>query len=160
MRKYLVVDDNRAFAENVAEILRDEGADVTIADGGLQALELAQRSRFDALVTDMRMPVMSGARLVHEIRGVDPGLPAIVITAYTGENDLLAAREEGLLAVLPKPAPLDRLVELLRTARRDGLVAVIEDDSALADNLTEALRPGVLRGHRQIRDRDRSPGRS
>src|SRR5207249_4638182 len=56
------------------------------------------------------------------------------------ENDLLAAREEGLLAVLPKPAPLDRLVELLRAARRDGLVAVIEDDSALADNLAEALR--------------------
>jgi len=140
MKKYLVVDDNRAFAENVAEILRDHGADVTIADGGPQALQLARRSRFDALVTDMRMPVMSGARLVHEIRRVDPGLPAIVITAYTGENDLLAAREEGLLAVLPKPAPLDRLVELLRAARRDGLVAVIEDDSALADNLAEALR--------------------
>ena len=69
MRKYLVVDDNRAFAENVAEILRDQGADVTIADGGLQALELAQRSRFDALVTDMRMPVMSGARLVHDLHG-------------------------------------------------------------------------------------------
>jgi CheY-like chemotaxis protein len=140
MRKYLLVDDNLAFAENLAEILRDSGAEVTVAESGAKALELAKAVRFDALVTDMRMPVMSGATLVHEIRRVDPGLPALVITAYTGENDLLAAREEGLLAVLPKPAPIERLMELLAVARRDGLVALVEDDSAFADNLAEALR--------------------
>jgi CheY-like chemotaxis protein len=63
-----------------------------------------------------------------------------VITAYTGESDLLAAREEGLLAVLPKPVPIEKLMTLLEGARRNGLVALVEDDSALADNLTEALR--------------------
>jgi len=140
MRKYLLVDDNLAFAENLAEILQDGGAEVTVAESGAKGLELAKAAQFDALVTDMRMPVMSGAKLVHEIRRVDPGLPAIVITAYTGENDLLAAREEGLLAVLPKPAPIDRLKELLAGARRNGLVALVEDDSALADNLAEVLR--------------------
>lgn len=141
MRKYLLVDDNVAFAENVAEILRDElDADVTVAEGGQQALDLVGTTRFDAVVTDMRMPVMSGAKLVHEIRRVDPGLPAIVVTAYTGENDLLAAREEGLLAVLPKPVPIDRLGELLDAARRNALVALVDDDVMLADNLAEALR--------------------
>ena len=140
MRKYLLVDDNRAFAENLAEILRDQGAEVTVASTGREALELARSTRFDGLVTDMRMPVMSGAHLVHEIRRIDPELPAIVVTAYTGEDDLLAARQEGLLAVLPKPAPLQRLVELLGAARRNGLVALVEDDSAFADNHAEALR--------------------
>jgi two-component system, response regulator PdtaR len=140
MRRYLIVDDNVAFAENLAEILRDDGAEVTVVQGGPQALEAARARRFDALVTDMRMPVMSGARLVHEIREQDHGLPAIVVTAYTGEEDLVAAREEGLLAILPKPVPIQRLVELLRCARRNGLVALVEDDLALADNLTEALR--------------------
>jgi CheY-like chemotaxis protein len=140
MKKYLVVDDNRAFAENLAEILRDQGAEVTVASTGREALELARSTRFDGLVTDMRMPVMSGAHLVHEIRRIDPELPAIVVTAYTGEDDLLAARQEGLLAVLPKPAPLQRLIELLGAARRNGLVALVEDDSAFADNLAEALR--------------------
>jgi len=139
MRRYLVVDDNRAFAENLAEILRDQGAEVSVAGGGEEALALSRGTGFDALVTDMRMPVMSGARLVHEIRAVDPGLPAIVVTAYTRENDLLAARQEGLLAVLPKPVPLDRLTKLLEGARRDGLVALVDDDSALSDNLAEIL---------------------
>jgi CheY-like chemotaxis protein len=102
MRRYLIVDDNRAFAENLAEILEDDGAEVTVVAGGAEAIEAARKTKFDALITDMRMPVMSGARLVHEIRAVDPGLPAIVVTAYTGEDDLTAARDEGLLAVLPR----------------------------------------------------------
>jgi DNA-binding NtrC family response regulator len=142
-RRFLLVDDNAAFGENLAEILRDEGFTVTLAAGGPQALavvEAAGPGAFDALLTDMRMPVMNGAELVHAIRRCDPGLPALVITAYTREDDLAAARKEGLLGVLPKPAPLQRLIELLRIGRRDGLVAIIEDDEALADNLAEALR--------------------
>jgi two-component system, response regulator PdtaR len=139
MRRYLIVDDNVAFADNLAEILRDDGAEAVVAEAA-KAVEAARSTRFDALVTDMRMTEMNGARLVHEIRAVDRGLPAIVVSAYTGEDDLVAARDEGLLAVLPKPAPIPHLLELLRRARRNGLVAVIEYDSVLAEILAEALR--------------------
>ena len=140
MRRYLVVDDNRDFAENLAEILRDLGDEVTIAGGGAEALSLARGTRFDAVLTDMRMPLMGGAELVHEIRRLDPGAAALVITAHVGDDALEAARREGLLAVLPKPVPVDRLLELLGAARRDGLVVIIEDDQKLSDNLGEALR--------------------
>ena len=140
MRSYLLVDDNAAFAENLAEIIEDGGDRAVVAESGAQALELVAKERFDALVSDMRMPVMNGAELVHQVRQIDAGIPAIVVTAYTADNELEAARKEGLLAVLPKPVPLARLVELLRLARRDGLVALVEDDADLADNLSEALR--------------------
>lgn len=140
MRHYLIVDDNRAFAENLGEIVRDLGDEVSVAENGEQALALAKKRRFDAIVTDMRMPLMGGAELVHHARRIDPGLAAIVVTAYVRDNDLEAARREGLLAALPKPVPIGRLLELLRAARRDGLVVVLEDDAALCDNLCEALR--------------------
>ena len=140
MRYYLIVDDNRAFAENLGEIVRDLGDEVMVAENGQQALELARRRRFDCLVTDMRMPLMGGAELVHHVRRIDPGVAAIVVTAYVRDNDLDAARREGLLAALPKPVPIGRLLELLGLARRDGLVVVVEDDTSLADNLCEALR--------------------
>jgi two-component system, response regulator PdtaR len=140
MRHYLIVDDNRAFAENLSEIVRDLGDEVSVAENGEQALALAETRRFDAIVTDMRMPLMGGAELVHHVRRVDPGVAAIVVTAYVRDNDLDAARREGLLAALPKPVPIGRLLELLGVARRDGLCVVVEDDAALCDNLCEALR--------------------
>ncbi|MCM2332358.1 MAG: response regulator [Anaeromyxobacteraceae bacterium] len=140
MRRYLIVDDNREFAENLAEILRDAGDEVAIATGGAEALALARGARFDALLTDMRMPLMGGAELVHEVRRLDPGLAAMVVTAHAGDDALEAARREGLLAVLPKPVPIQRLLELLAVARRDGLVVVVEDDQRLSDNLCEVLR--------------------
>jgi CheY-like chemotaxis protein len=140
MRHYLIVDDNRAFADNLGEIVRDLGDEVTVVESGDEALALARERRFDALVTDMRMPLMGGAELVHRIRRVDPGLGAIVVTAYVRDNDLDAARREGLLATLPKPVPVGRLLELLAAARRDALVVVVEDDAAMCDNICEALR--------------------
>lgn len=140
MRKILITDDNRPFAENLAEILEDAGYEPTVANSGAEALKLAAATRFDALLSDMRMPHMGGAELVHHVRRVDPGLPAIVITAYTYDNDLLRARQEGLLAILSKPVPVPMLIELLEVARRDGLVAIVEDDPKLSDNLSEALR--------------------
>src|SRR6266540_2645140 len=125
MRSYLVVDDNRDFAENLAEILRDRGDDVAVAENGEAAAALVRTRRFDAVLTDMRMPLMGGAELVHEIRRIDPGA---------------AARREGLLAVLPKPVEVPRVLALLASARRDGLVVVVEDDTRLSDNLCEARR--------------------
>lgn len=140
MRTYLIVDDNPDFAENLAEILRDRGDVVAVAESGEEAVEAARGRRFDAVLTDMRMPLMGGAEVVHEIRRLDPGAPAMVITAHVGDDAIDAARREGLLAVLPKPVDVRRLLDLLASARRDGLAVVVEDDVRMSDNLCEALR--------------------
>lgn len=141
MRRYLLVDDNVAFAENLAEILEAEGAMARVVSSPGEALAVLNSDpRFDAVVSDMRMPEMSGAQLLQQVREIDPALPAVVITAYTGDDDLRLARDQGLLAVLSKPVKPDVLTDTLARARRGGLVAVVEDDPALADNLTEALR--------------------
>src|SRR5512143_776237 len=139
-RSYLLVDDNRPFAENVAEIVRDLGDEMAVADGGEKALAMVRRRRFDAVITDMRMPLMGGAQLIREIRKVDPGVPAIVVTAHVADGELTAARDEGLLAVLSKPVPIHGLLDLLAAARRDALVVLVDDDRWLAENVCEALR--------------------
>lgn len=118
MRKYIIVDDNVEFAENVAEILEDTGAQAEIAASGEQAVAMCAKTRFDAMVCDMRMPHMGGAEVIRRIRALDPGLPAIIMTAFTADDDLAAARREGLLAVLPKPVPIAELLQLLSDATR------------------------------------------
>ena len=112
-----------------------------MAGSGAEALALAAGARYDALVTDMRMPVMGGAELVHEVRRARPGLPAMVVTAHVGDDDLEAARREGLLAVLPKPVPVAGCSSCWSAARRDGAGGWwSRTTSRLSDNLCEALR--------------------
>src|SRR5512143_2757346 len=139
-RRYLIVDDNRAFAENVAEIVRELGDEVSVAESGAQALQMAKRRRYHAIVTDMRMPVMGGAQLVQEVRRVDPGIAAIVVTAHVADKEIALARRQGVLAVLSKPVPIHDLLDLLGAARRDGLAVIVEDDRAFADGLCDSLR--------------------
>src|SRR5689334_22032718 len=99
MRSFLVVDDNIAFAENLAEIIGDSGVgEAVVADSGARALELIRVTRFDAMVTDMRMPKMSGAELIHEARRVDSGLPIVVITAFSLDDQITTAVHEGVLS--------------------------------------------------------------
>jgi len=138
--RFLVVDDNLAFAENLAEILGDAGDEALVADSGRRAIELVQTLRFDGLVSDMRMPEMNGTEVLRHLRRIDAGLPAIIITAFTSDHEIDRVRHEGVLGVLPKPLPVARLLELLRVARRHAVVAIVEDDRALADNLREVLQ--------------------
>jgi len=138
-RKYLVVDDNLEFAENVAEILTDAGAEVCLAAGGGAALEHLKQTRFDVVVTDMKMPGLSGAELLRQLREVDPGVPVVLLSAWAQDAQVDEARRLGLLAFLSKASGTARLLDLLEHARRDATVVLVDDDRALTDNLSEAL---------------------
>lgn len=140
MGKFLIVDDNLAMAENLAEILVEAGHEAIPVSSGARALDLVQTVRFDALVSDMRMPEMNGAEVVRRGRLIDAGLPALIISAYSEDQLLEHARHFGLLCILPKPVPIALLLELLGHVRRNGVVAVIEDNRPLAENWSEILR--------------------
>jgi two-component system, response regulator PdtaR len=137
-RHYLLVDDNLEFLDNIAEILIDHGARVTLAQDGRGALEHVKATRFDAIVTDMRMPEMTGDQFVHALRALDNDVPVVLLTAFSNDQQLQAAQRDGLLAVLSKHQHVTNLLSVLDTARR-GTVMLIEDDSALRDNLVEVL---------------------
>ncbi len=140
MARYLIADDNIAFAENLAEILEDAGDEAVVVDSGARALDVAENGRFDAVISDWRMPRMTGTEVVQRLRVIDPQVPAILVTAYTADADLDEARHAGLLGVLPKPVPVAKLLKILSGARRNGVVALVDDDAALVDNLSEVLR--------------------
>ena len=140
MARYLLVDDNLAFADNLAEIITDNGGEAVVANSGARALELAAMTRFDAVVSDMRMPGMNGAELLIRLRRLDPGLPAIIVSAHTCDEDLVRVQHSGLLALLSKPVPIDRLLALLACARRDGLVVLVDDNDDFLEGLSESLR--------------------
>lgn len=83
--KALVVDDEWAIRALCAEVLEQEGFDVDTASDGEEALQVLAASRFDLLVTDLFMPRLSGADLLHETQAF-PGLRKILVSGGTGPS--------------------------------------------------------------------------
>lgn len=85
MKHVLVVDDEEAITYIFRRYLEAAGYRVTTAGDGLEALEVAGREAIDALVTDIRMPRMSGDKLIAALRPRFPDLPITVVSAYAIE---------------------------------------------------------------------------
>ena len=114
----LVVDDNRPLAENLAEILTDEGCCVRTAFSAEEALGAAAELRPDLVLTDIRMPGMNGIELVQRLAVRAPTAIFLLMTAYTADAVLMSAAQLGLIrAVLAKPLAVDKLLAMLPRER-------------------------------------------
>src|SRR5438874_4357885 len=101
--RILIVDDERSMREMLAILLRREGHDVAIAENGRRALEYLNQHPFDLVVSDARMPDLDGLQVLRHARSVNPGVIAIMITAY-GSPDLIKGVEElGVNDYVEKP---------------------------------------------------------
>lgn len=134
-RRYLVVDPGAALAEDLAKAL-GASAVVEVAGRREQALELVREVRFDATVIDVR----AGVLLLSELRRVARGLPAVMVSSSASDPVVVEVARQGVLGVFGEPVDVARLAELLGCARRHGVIALVEDDKALAEHLAEALR--------------------
>lgn len=114
----LVVDDELEARTVVAEMLRLEGASVTVTDSAPSALRqlYAQGAHFDIVVTDIGMPVEDGYSLVRKLRSSQIGrrMLAIAVTGYASRSDVAAAMDAGFDLHVPKPVDFDTFVPLVR----------------------------------------------
>lgn len=102
--RVLVVEDEPAQLELMRRWLVHNGHEVVAAASGVAALEAAQAHPVAALITDLRMPGMSGLEVLTEVRKICPGIAAIVITGESPAGELLDALQAGTVAAcLLKP---------------------------------------------------------
>jgi DNA-binding NtrC family response regulator len=111
--KILVVDDHIPLAENIAELLEGAGHPAVTAASAEQALQVLEIDAIHALITDFRLPGLNGADLIREMHRRGRLIPAIVMSAYSDDGTVGAARAAGALEVLCKPIPPARLLELV-----------------------------------------------
>lgn len=120
MKRILVVDDNELLCRLVCEILSTEGYRAVPATSAGQALEAFEKEEFDLLVTDFRMPGMSGLELARAIRDRNPQFPIIVISVYE------PVECEHVTLWLPKeylfPGLLDKIRFCLSGAETESVV--------------------------------------
>jgi DNA-binding NtrC family response regulator len=143
----LVIDDNTALTENLAEILEELGAEVHRADSAEVALAQFDERNWSLVVTDVRMPGIDGIELLALLKERSPGTPVLVMTGYADRQTIARAHESGALAVVDKPLDIDAFLQLVtRVTGAEKRVLVLDDDLALIGNLTEVLSEidGVL----------------
>ncbi len=146
MRRVLIVDDNRSLAEDLAEILADEGYEACVFDDPASVVAAVDALQFDVALLDVRMPGMDGVSLHSELAKHHPSARFVLMSAYSEDDRIATALAAGVREVLTKPVPLDVLVDALSAA--PGMdVLLVEDDAALADSLSELLSQHGYRCH-------------
>jgi two-component system response regulator HydG len=114
--KILVVDDERAILDTVEILLRGEGFDASVAQSGREALERFEEIAPDIVVTDIRMPGVTGLDLLEAVRERDPEIPVILMTAQASLQSAVKAVNQGAFYYLQKPFSNAELVALCRRA--------------------------------------------
>jgi DNA-binding NtrC family response regulator len=114
--KLLVVDDERNIREGLAEALQMDGYDVETAADGNEGWKRFQKGEVDLVITDLRMPGLSGEELLKKICTEIPGVPVIVLTGYGTVESAVEAMRNGAYDFLTKPVNLDRLSLLCKRA--------------------------------------------
>lgn len=112
----LVVDDELAQRELVSGFLKKQGFNVTSAESGEKALELFRQESFDLVLTDQKMPAMSGSDLLQAIHAINPETAVVLMTAYGSIEAAVSSIKGGAIDYLTKPLNLDELLFRIRQA--------------------------------------------
>jgi len=142
--RVLVVDDEPGLRSSLAANLEMEGFEVVEAESGPRALELVQKSTFDVVLTDIRMPGMNGVELFHALQKARPGLPVILSTAFALEDLTREALQAGAFTLLPKPSDVDHVAATVSRAARRPIV-ILASDPSWGQSCAAAMQEAGLR---------------
>ncbi len=138
----LVVDDEEANRAALDRILQREGHEVLHAADGREALQVLRETPPDLMLTDLKMPGMSGLELMRAARTVDPDLEVIVMTAFGTVETAVEAMKEGAWDFVTKPLRRSDIVRAARKALEKR--NLVTENRALRDELARAYPEDVI----------------
>ena len=117
--KVLIVDDEEDILWGLSGELSRQGLEVMTASKGTEALDLLKKGKVDFLITDIRMPDISGVELLLKARELHPELKVIVMTAYGSEDIKNEVMRKGAISYLEKPFDFEQLLNLLKEKEKE-----------------------------------------
>jgi two-component system response regulator HydG len=112
----LVIDDEQSILETLRILLKNEGFDVTTAQGGKAGIEQLRDAAPDIILTDVKMPGVTGIDILQASKEQDPETPVILMTAHTSLQTAIQAVNEGAFYYIQKPFSNDDMVAICRRA--------------------------------------------
>ena len=114
--KILVVDDESDALELFKDLFMKKGYDVECVPGGVEAIELLDKISIDAVLLDIRMPVMDGIEALTKLKEKKPNISIVMLTAYGYDDKLInKALELGAAGYISKNLPLAQIVHTFQT---------------------------------------------
>ena len=144
METILIVDDEKNYPLILGAVLEEEGFEILTANSATEALDIIKASDVDLVLTDMKMPVMSGIELLERIKIKDPDLPVIMMTAYGTVDKAVEAMEKGAYSYLLKPFDNERLIIYVNKAI--SMYRVIKENRRLRNAVTSRYSFGNIIG--------------
>src|SRR5713226_6264980 len=140
----LVADDDPGLRESLERTLTREGYRVVLASDGRAALERVQAGGVDLIVTDLKMPGLTGLELLRAAKAIMPDVDVILLTAFGTVEEAVKAMKDGAYDFLTKPFRREQLIKLIDKAleRRD----LIEQNRALKKQLEDLRAKGQVIG--------------
>ena len=119
--RVMIVDDEESIREWLSIALKKEGYETKCAEDGEEALKLFKKDRFDAIITDIRMPKLDGLELLKEIKGLNPSANVIMTTAFGSMESAIEALRGGAADYITKPFKIEevklRLEKIMESER-------------------------------------------
>jgi len=134
----LVVDDDRDFAESLADALELVGHDVMLAFSGEEAIRLFTENDFDMTFMDVKLPGKNGVESFFEMRRIKPEARVIMMTGYSVPQLLEQAVENGAWDLLHKPLEMQRVLKMVDKIKPCG-VLIADDDPDFLEGLQTVL---------------------
>ena len=141
--RVLIVDDERSILDTLQILLRGKGFEVAAAQSGREALERLDEFSPDVILSDIRMPGVSGLDLLAAVRERDPEVPVILMTAQASLQSAVQAVNQGAFYYLQKPFSNDELVAICRRAAETRELR--RENHALRREIRRRDRRGVVR---------------
>lgn len=112
----LIIDDEKNIREGLGANFEMEGYNVKLAENGQQGLEFISKGDIDLVITDLRMPGISGEEVLRKVTTETPGIPVIVLTGHGSIDSAVDAMRNGAYDFLTKPLNLDQLTMIVKRA--------------------------------------------
>jgi DNA-binding NtrC family response regulator len=122
--KVLIVDDDKAFLQILAERMQNRGMEVSTAESAAEALKMLEKESYDAVLLDLMMPEMGGIEALQVMRKKQPEVQVIFVTGHPSVSKGVEAVKLGAMDFIPKPVDMAELTEKIHQAKASRMILV------------------------------------
>ncbi len=129
--KVLVVDDEAVIRKGLCRVMEGRGYQAEASESGFEAIEKLQKTPFNIVITDLKMPGMDGIEVLKAIKILQPDVPVIIITGYSTVDTAVDAMKNGAFDYISKPFTPEQMIEMIEKALEQRAIQLQRDHPAV-----------------------------